>query len=88
MNTIESSKRKVNYVLLRDYKGNICYTKVGDKMPPLSVDNIDTPIITGMKFFEAHHNNNEQYYIIIELINGNRELWNIDQIEDYQLAAE
>lgn len=85
MNTTATNRRKVNYVLIRDHKGNICYAKVGDPMPLFCVDKGNSPIITGMEFFAAYYEKEEQYYIVIELSNGNRELLNIDHVEDYQL---
>lgn len=87
MNTTDCQRRKVSYVLLRDYCGNIWYTRVGDKMPPVRIDEDDNPTVTSMDFFSTQKGVEEQFYITIELSNGNRELWNIEQIEDYKLET-
>ncbi len=76
--------QKVSMILIRDYCGNPCYTKVGDNMPPMR-QREEGEEVTDMYVEASHHGEYDLFYVAIQLANGDRQLWNIKHLEFFEL---
>jgi len=84
MNVENNNGKVVSMVLIRDYCGNPCYTKVGDNMPPMR-QREQGQKISAMWIEATHHGEFDLFNIVIQLANGYRHFWNVKYIEFFEL---
>lgn len=85
MDVYKDRGKKVSMILIRDYCGNPCYTKVGDDMPPMR-QREQGEKITDMYVEASHHGEYDLFHIAIQLANGARHLHNIKHVEFFELV--